>query len=301
MFSPIDIGLPSLNLSKYDLFETNIESKLGIKSESSTINSWLSEDHDFINKFQSQGIFSFHYYDPWTLFYSFFNRPDNMFNKEKEWPRTFNRMYDIANSINLIPFLTEFGGSHDWEKYNTDLQPSSIYKRKQIRAYMNLQYKQVESFLLNCTYWNYDLYNTFENKDNWNLENFSLLGPNREKRHTDIVARPYPIRSSAKPYLLFFDLETKYCVIILKGTVVDFPTIIYIPSTIHYSPSFKVWTTSNLIEWDKDNSLLYWHPDKKQMLNQIIITPFLDINKSLLPKEAQLLLERSLFTSTFVV
>ena len=59
---------------------------------------------------------------------------------------------------------------------------------------MNLQFVQIETFLLNSTYWNYDLYNTREGKDNWNLENFSLLGPNRTPRNLDIAARPYPIR-----------------------------------------------------------------------------------------------------------
>jgi len=44
---------------------------------------------------------------------------------------------------------------------------------------MDLQFIQIEQHLLNATYWNYDLYNTEEYKDNWNLENFSLLGPNR--------------------------------------------------------------------------------------------------------------------------
>ena len=45
---------------------------------------------------------------------------------------------------------------------------------------MDLQYQQVEAHLLNSTYWNYDLYNTVDQKDNWNLENFSLLGPERK-------------------------------------------------------------------------------------------------------------------------
>ena len=55
--------------------------------------------------------------------------------------------------------------------------------------------------------WNYDLYNTVDDRDNWNLENFSLLGPKRIPRHIDITARPYPKYSSAEPYLLFFDLK----------------------------------------------------------------------------------------------
>ena len=83
---------------------------------------------------------------------------------------------------NLIPFLTEFGGSNDWTNLETNLEPTEIYKRKQIRAYMDLQYKQIEDYLLNSTYWNFDSYNTKDDKDNWNFENFSLLGPNNSKK-----------------------------------------------------------------------------------------------------------------------
>ena len=84
----------------------------------------------------------------------------------------------------LIPFLTEFGGFQEAED---------------VGEYLNLQYEQIEANLLNATYWNYDLYHTSEGKDNWNLENYSLLGPNRTPRNLDVVARPYPMRSSAKP------------------------------------------------------------------------------------------------------
>ena len=30
---------------------------------------------------------------------------------------------------NLIPFLTEFGGSNDWTNLETNLEPTEIYKR----------------------------------------------------------------------------------------------------------------------------------------------------------------------------
>ena len=132
-------------------------------------------------------VFSFHYYDPWTLFWASSeiappvkflpNLPDNMHNKEREWPGEFRLMRQAATSRNLIPFMTEFGGSQDWQ-FNTDLNPSTSH-HKQIRAYMDLQFKQVESNLLNAIYWNYNLYNTEEGKDNWNVENFSLLGADR--------------------------------------------------------------------------------------------------------------------------
>jgi hypothetical protein len=67
---------------------------------------------------------------------------------------------------------------------------------------MDLQFTQIETNLLNATYWNYDFYNTEEYKDNWNLENFSLLGSNRTPRNLDIFVRPYPFYSSGATIII---------------------------------------------------------------------------------------------------
>jgi hypothetical protein len=173
------------------------------------------------------------------------------------------------------------------------LNLKASYYGKQIRAYMNLQFVQVENFLLNAIYWNYDLYNNREKKDNWNLENFSLLGPERKPRHTDIVARPYPMRSSAIPHLLFFDLATKHYAIILKGPVGDEPTIIFIPFVFHYRPNFKVRASSKAVTWDREKQWLYWHPDKNRAANQIIIYPHNGLNSSALPNESKQMLHET--------
>ena len=138
-----------------------------------------------------------------------------------------------------------------------------------------------------------------EGKDNWNLENFSLLGPNRKPRNLDIVARPYPIRSSAEPNLLFFDLETKHCAVILKGPVVDAPTVIYVPYNMHYAPKFEVWSTSKRFEWNKENQLLSWYPDNNFILNQLIIAPEQKLDRSILPSKSKALLEKTRYTAIF--
>jgi len=199
---------------------------------------------------------SFHYYDPISIAQSFLKIPDNMYKYAHEWPDIFTQLVKAAKERGLVPFLTEFGGVQDAEL---------------IRDYINLHYVEIESFLLNSTYWNYDLYNTTEGKDNWNLENFSILGPGRRPRNADVFARPYPICSSARPTLLFFDIKSKYATLVLEGSVVDAPTLMYIPYQYHYSPEFKVWATSKEIEWDKQNQLLTWYPAKDQTLNQIIV------------------------------
>ena len=230
-------------------------------------------------------VFAFHYYDPWTIGYGIANKPDDMHNKQVQWPAIFQQLQQAAITRGLIPFMTEFGGSHDWQ-YSTDLPAYST----QIRAYMDLQFQQVEANLLNATYWQYDLYNTADNKDNWNLENFSLLGPNRVPRELDIVARPYPLRSSAMPSLLCFDSASRQGAIVLTGPVVDAPTVIYVPFALRYPDGFEVRATGPDVEWDANAHLLYWNPDKGQTLNQLIICPTFSFNPGLLPPAVQNLL-----------
>jgi hypothetical protein len=291
---------PRLDWTVYPATDIGLELQFPFIQNAEQIHTWLPLDSKFTEQYKSQGVFSFHYYDPWTISYALFNIPDNMHNKQREWPQIFNKFREAAISRGLVPFLTEFGGSHDWEQFFTDIEPREAYQEKQIRAYIDLQFQQVEAYLLNATYWNYDLYNTLEDNDNWNLENFSLLGPNRRPRHIDIVARPYPKYSSAEPYLLFFDLKSKYCVIALKGPVVEAPTFIYIPYSIHYKPAFKVWCTSNRLEWQSENQIMRWWPDRNEILNQIIITPKIDrIDTSILPQVSNQLMAKTSFSQEF--
>ncbi|GAC1346739.1 MAG: hypothetical protein NVSMB27_10840 [Ktedonobacteraceae bacterium] len=236
-------------------------------------------------------VFAFHYYDSWTITWGSLGKPDSMKNKQKEWPGVFQHLMNAATSRGLIPFMTEFGGSQDWQ-FPTDLP--ALYST-QIRAYMDLQFQQIEANLLNATYWHYDLYNTTDEKDNWNLENLSLLGPNRTPHEIDIFARPYPMRSSAMPSFLSYDPQGKYGVIILNGPATNAPTIIYVPFTINYPGGFEVWATSPGVEWDNDKQLLYWYPDSNQASNQLIICPAYSFNASLLPQQAQNLLSNTSF------
>ncbi len=247
----------------------------------------LPSDRVALDKISGRGVLSFHYYDPIAIAQSFLKIPDNMYKYTREWPDIFDQLVEAARKRELIPFLTEFGGVQDAELIND---------------YINLHYVQIESFLLNSTYWNYDLYNSSEGKDNWNLENFSLLGPGRRPRNMDVIARPYPLRSSARPTFLSFDLESRYFTLILEGSVVESPTILYIPFDIHYSPEFRVWSTSRQIEWDRQNQLLYWYPAKDQTVNQIVVAKVgrsdrIDVER--LPKPARDSAQKATFVFTF--
>jgi hypothetical protein len=250
--------------------------------------------HSFLPVRTADGdVFSFHYYDPW-MFVPLFTR--NMHNKAVEWPIMFRRMHAEATSRELVPFLTEFGCDHNWET-STDLRPD-IYNRSTVRACIDLLFQQVESQLLNETYWNYNLHNSVNSHDNWNNEDFSLLGPDHSTRNLDVVARPYPMRSSAQPKRVFFDLGSKNAAFILSGSVVDSPTVIFVPHSVQYAgKDFEVRATtpSTAVEWDEMNQLLYWHPDKTKPQNQIIISPCGGLNESVLPDDANALLAETSF------
>jgi uncharacterized membrane protein HdeD (DUF308 family) len=260
--------------SAKDAFNMNLVENVMVegKIDSKQLITFLPKNLSSVSTFARNGVLSVHFYDMMAVASSFMKIPENMYRYKREFPFIFAQLANAARERGLIPFLTEFGGSQEAE---------------QVGEYLNLNYEQIEAHLLNATIWNYDLYHTKEGKDNWNLENFSLLGPNRIPRNLDVVARPYPMRSSAEPVLLFFDIKSKYATIVLKGKVVEAPTVIYIPFNIHYAPEFSVWATSKQIKWDKDNQLLYWYPAKELTLNQIIIGRGRNLDTSVLPKEAR--------------
>jgi aryl-phospho-beta-D-glucosidase BglC (GH1 family) len=243
---------------------------------------------------QSRLVFSFHYYDPWLLTGAPFSR--SMKDQANDWPPRFALLQSAGATRNMIPFLTEFGCSQDWQD-NTDLAPAA-YQHRAIRACMDLQYQQVEARLLNATYWNFDLYNTATDKDNWNKENFSVLGPNRSPRELDIVARTYPMRSSAKPTRISFDVASKNAAVVLAGPAVDAPTVIFVPRAMQYpGDDFEVRATTppSSVQWDEAQQLLYWWPDKTRAQNQIIISKTGGFGEWLLPAESRALVPQTTY------
>jgi hypothetical protein len=248
------------------------------------IRTYIPENVSLIDNFGQNGALSFHYYDGFSYGVVSFKTPESMVQYEGDLKEIFLQLSLTATNRGLIPFLTEFG---------------TFQESQHARERLNIVLNQIESNLLNFTIWNYNLYNTEEGKDNWNFENLSLLGPNRKPRNIDVVARPYPMKSSAEPSVIFFDINSKHASIMLKGKVCDAPTIIYIPYDMHYSPEFTVWATSNEMKWDKYNFLLQWYPAKNLEVNQIIIAPGRKYNAEVLPNIAKEIISKTMFINTF--
>lgn len=252
-------------------------------------------------------VFSFHYYDPYLLEQAAKDlrllkvlAGDTMPEKEEQWSRAFDRMVEAARVRRMVPFLTEYGASQDWEPpdFVTRLRPRA-FKGSQAAAYMGVQLALVERYLLNATYWCYDLYNTAEDGDHFNTENFSLLGPDWNVRHAAVFARPYPMRSTAEPELLWFDPETERFALVLKGETVndDVPTVVFVPRAHHYFKGFEARASAKNVErglqWDAERGLLYWWPDPDDTEHLLTVCPRGEFDAGELPTRVQQLLTRA--------
>lgn len=268
----------------WDFFPvTASEGGLSFVQNGTEIHSYLGENdpesflHPGRTNNAERAVFAFHFYDSWTALWAGFGLGDSMAAKEREWPGMFRAMVAGATDRNLIPFLTEFGAQSSWRRFSTPLE-KGVYDTED-RAYLDLGLRQIETNLLNATLWDYNFYADDPEKggDHWNNEAFSLLTRSDENswaiRNADIIARPYPMRSSAKPQLLYFDVRSKCAAIILAGKPVPAPTVIYVPRDIQYTNQFDVMATSRSLRWDDEKQLLYWNPDPALATNQILIFP----------------------------
>jgi hypothetical protein len=249
----------------------------------------------------SRLIFSFHFYDPYTIFH--LNAPvirlhDSMKIKKQNWPELFKTLVNTGVSKNLMPFLTEYGGDQRWQKASCDID-NPVYKNNLLLAYQDLSFQQIEANMLNSTYWDFDLFCPKDRRDTWNRENFSIISYDGTPLQEEIIVRPYPMRSSAKPTFLSFDVLTKHFILILDGIPVDAPTVIFLPD-IQYQGKFEIHCTdaaSNGLVMDAKEQLLYWFPDKTQNSHMLIIYPAGKFDPTILPEATQTLLAKCMPTT----
>lgn len=234
-------------------------------------------------------VFSFHHYDPWVIFWHNLKFPcfSTMQQKETEWPGIYDQMCGAAVSRGLIPFLTEFGGSQRWTD-ETNWNPP-VARNQVIRAYMELQFRQVEQRALNATYWNFDLYNTAGEFDGWNREDFSLLGPERKLRKWELASRLRALRSRNTSSRHHFDLQHKIGGVLLQaptsGTTFDAPAVVYVPAFEYADSEFVVRTTAKYVRWDARRRLLYWLPVFEGQAAALVIHPPAGFDPKFLPAE----------------
>jgi hypothetical protein len=204
-------------------------------------------------------VLSVHFYDPWLM--ADLPTRRSLSRRARTWPGMFASMSAAVRSQGAVPFLTEFGCKQEWTR-RPDLEPE-LYGTV-ARACLDLQYREVERGLLSATYWNVDFYSRRGEdgkvSENWNHENLSLLGPDGP-RNLDVAARPYPMRSSARPEIVHFDLASRQAAVVLAGETVEAPTVVFVPARLHYGEGFFVRATASRAPiWDDQRQLLWWWP-----------------------------------------
>ena len=209
------------------------------------------------------------------------------------WPGFYRAMVTEGRNRNMVPFITEFGGGYGGHQSLQSKDPEinpTLYQYRALRALVDLSFQQIEANFLHATWWNFDLYNSESFGDHWNQEDFSFLGPDRIPRNWDRFARPYPLRSSATPQLLWFDAQSKNFALTLSGQPVGAPTMIFIPQYLQYSTGFELRATSATVQWDEKRQMLAWWPDPQQAEHAIILSPAQGFNSDVLPARAKELL-----------
>ena len=236
--------------------------------------------------------FSFHYYDPYLLVTAPFRK--SLRERMQAWPGLFAEIDAAIRADEAVPFLTEFGCDQNWTE-RPDVEPDAY--ASVARACMDGQYREIEARLFNAIYWNYDFYSrrgaSGRPSENWNEENLSLLGP-EGPQNLDVAARPYPMRSSARPVRVAFDFPSRQGAIVLEGVVTEAPTIVFIPQRFHYSAGgFEVRATSRRApEWDGARGLLYWWPDPGEPRNALVVSGARRFEANALPAGVEPLVPR---------
>lgn len=242
-------------------------------------------------------VFSFHFYDPWTLVYDlWFACRDNMQNKQQQWPGVFRHLVKVARDRRLIPFMTEYGTDQHW-KYESNIPE---YPNQRV-AYLDLQLQQIEATLLNAMQWVCEPYyddasgGDGSRGDGWNDEEFSMLNCKAElwPEFQKVIPRAYPLRSSVLPTMLRFDSFSSQAALAFTGDLVhatncpSAPTVIYLPQLFHYPVGFEVRASCSNpatdLWWDNDKSLLYWNPDRGDRAHYVVVCKPGEFNRDALP------------------
>lgn len=210
-----------------------------------------------------RAVFAYHYYDSLLTGFGGYIFHDT---KRDEYSWAQRGAVQAAREKGMTPFLTEFGTRQNW-------------MRPVVRKQMNWQFEAVEQALVSATYWNVNLYNTPEDFDGFNREDFSLLGVEQTPRNLDIACRPYVMAASAEPVHQHFNIRSKVFELVLRGKPLNLPTVIYLPAEkmhplqpVHYAGGFELeYAGRHTVALTLNELSITLDPDRD--LHEIVIRP----------------------------
>jgi len=220
-----------------------------------------------------QVVFAPHYY-PDIYPYAGFNQPPREFTVDEI--RFDDYTSDIQGVISDASFslsnpptlLGEFGSYFNYGGIETSIEQNYVVSSNILDNY----YEDLDQMMLNNTIWCYSPENTKENGENWNKEDFSVLGPDHKPRSVEAYSRVYPRFASGRPKAwhyyspfhyytpkpgeplpyLEFELE-------IGSKESDAPTEIFIPPFV-FKDGFYVYISDGYCYFKNEIHVLYWFP-----------------------------------------
>lgn len=204
-----------------------------------------------------------------------YNSPPREFTvEEKEFRDYYDDMkekYEAAMfSLGNPPVvLGEFGTYFNFNGIEQSMAEDYIVSSTILDPY----YEATDQLLFSRMQWCYSPENTAENGDNWNKEDFSILGPDQKPRGQTAYSRPYPRFASGRPLEMHFYSDHHYYdpVPDRPDPVHEFylrmgtretpePTEIFIPP-VQYPDGIYVYVSDGRCVYDEANMVLYWYPE----------------------------------------
>jgi hypothetical protein len=148
-------------------------------------------------------------------------------------------------------------------------------------------YRVLEENMINSTVWCYSPENTEADGENWNKEDFSVLGPDRRPRGLDAYNRVSPRFTSGRLVSFKYNSPLAYYeprpgvptpvrefTMEMMGLETSAPTEIYVPAQ-QYPDGFYVYVSDGRCAFDNDRHILYWYPsdDDPNVNHDIRIRP----------------------------
>ncbi len=160
---------------------------------------------------------------------------------------------------------------------------------------LNSYYEAFEELGIGNMVWCFSANNSAKYGEDWNHEDFSIIGPDGEPRAWPAYVRTYARSSSGKvikqrfvSQYHFWDPEsgkprpTGLYEMSMERRESKAPTEIYVPSRV-YGDGFYVWLSDGNAYYDHDRQVLYWYPsrDEPDTIHKVRIEPHLGDREAL--------------------
>jgi len=243
----------------------------------------------------NQVVYAPHWYADIYPFIGFNMPPRNFTVSEvrfRDYTQNIKSVFDkSAYSLGNIPVVFgEFGTYFNFGGIEKSMEEDYEVSATILDNY----YETFESMGISSILWCFSPENDPRFGDQWNKEDFSILGPDRLPRGEEAYSRPYPKFLSGKLIRMHFYSKYHYFdphkgipnpekefYLEFESKETSAPTEIFVPR-IQYPDGFFVWLSDGTITFDESSQTLYFIPqnDEPQITHWIKFLPPIEGNEN---------------------